>query len=203
MYEIEKIYYNFRKAQSHANSKGFRMPKDFKSHFEKRMNSFTRETLRKITRYFNTKWNNIDPYNYFSCGFELYKTFSYNKFFDEKVLNLYIRRSNKEKREMELNKEKIKKSIAIIKLLMKKKEVSSIKDFCLIKNGKGCHYIIDLYVKDKIDKYTICWLINKGMLKLNDDDMVFIPYISEQYRNVLDTLKEIDDYINKLFNGAK
>jgi hypothetical protein len=37
---------------------------------------------------------------------------------------------------MELNKEKIKKSIAIIKLLMKKKEVSSIKDFCFIKNCK-------------------------------------------------------------------
>jgi hypothetical protein len=50
--------------------------------------------------------------------------------------------------------------------LMKKKEVSSIKDFCFIKNCKWCHYIIDLYVKDKIDKYLndLITEINKPLI---------------------------------------
>lgn len=199
MYDVEKIYYYFRKAQSSYRGSGFRMPKNFENHFNKRMTSLTRESLRKITRYFNTKWNNIDPYNYFLCGFEIYKSFSYNKFFDEKVLNLYIRRSNIAKREMEVNKKRIEKSVSFISLYMKKIEVKTLIGFCNKIDGKGNHTIINLYIKDKIDKFTVCWLIMKGYLKLNDNDMAVIPYISEQYRNIVYILQEINDFIENLF----
>jgi len=199
MYEIENIYYYYRKAQSSIKGKGFRMPKNFEEHFNKRMNSLTRESLRKATRYFNTKWSNIDPYNYFLCGFEVYKTFSYNKFFDEKILNLYIRRSNIKKREMVIKKKQMEKSVALLALYMKKFEISTLRGLCSKINGEGNHAIINLYIKDKIDKFTVCWLIMRGYLKLNDNDMAVIPYISEQYRNVTDVLKEINGFVEDLF----
>ena len=103
--QIQETYYLFRKAQADFNNRGFRMPKDFEAHFKKKLSLVNQKKLVKATNWFNTKWSNIDPYIYFTCGFELYKKrFSYIKFFEEKILLLYIQRDKNEKRQIRVNK---------------------------------------------------------------------------------------------------
>jgi hypothetical protein len=100
---------------------------------------------------------------------------------------------------MVIKKKQMEKSVALLALYMKKFEISTLRGLCSKINGEGNHAIINLYIKDKIDKFTVCWLIMRGYLKLNDNDMAVIPYISEQYRNVTDVLKEINGFVEDLF----
>jgi len=60
----EQVYYYFRKAQSETKNRGFRLPKDFETHLNKKFSKANREALILVTKYFNTKWENIDVYKY-------------------------------------------------------------------------------------------------------------------------------------------
>jgi len=75
---IEKIYIKFREAQADYFSRGYRLPKNFKNHFNNKFKEQNKKKLIKITGFFLTKWQNIDPYLYFRCGFDLFgKNFSF------------------------------------------------------------------------------------------------------------------------------
>ena len=107
MNQIVDIYRQFRRAQAHKNNRGYRMPKDFDKHFSTKMSEKNREALTLATKFFNTKWHNIDPYRFFECGFELFKTFSYTQFFDPRVINLYVTRDKNHKRELKVSKQEM------------------------------------------------------------------------------------------------
>ena len=78
MYDTRDIYIAFRKAQSLAKNRGYRIPKDWDNHFNNKMKPTDRDNLQKITDYFNTKWQNINPQKYFEAGFDIYKTKAIN-----------------------------------------------------------------------------------------------------------------------------
>jgi len=190
MYSTRDIYIEFRKAQSYKNGRAFRIPKDFDKHLTNKMNKTNRDALEMLTKYFNTKWSSIDPLNYFECGFELYKTFSYNLFFEPKIITLYKQRDKNKKRDIQATKESIAKSIAFIKEYMKENDLKSIKEYYRKRDGYKS-VIVDHYLHNKLNGQLLAHLINEGKVQLNDEDRAMVPYIVENYRKLLSEYKEV------------
>jgi hypothetical protein len=195
--QIEQIYYQFRKAQADYNNHGFRMPKNFEDHFKKKLSAINQKKLAKITNWYNTKWSNIDPYRYFTCGFELYKKrFSYIKFFEEKILVLYIQRDKNEKRQTRVTKEKLITSAKFIKQYMKDNHISSLQEYMDTNDGNQ-KLAVSHYLKNEIDSSFFVFLLKKGM-RLSDTDRSFIPYISKHYRIINVMLVDIKPFLDKM-----
>jgi hypothetical protein len=191
------LYYNFRKCQSESKGRGFRMPKDFDAHLEKKFSEKNREALLLATKYFNTKWMNVNPYRYFQCGFELFKTFSYVKFFDPRVMRLYVQKDKNMKREMSINKKNIIDSVKFIKNYMKKNNIHILRDYLQSTNGSR-KVIVDHYVHGHVDKYLLVWLVKSGRLILTDDDRACMTYIVHQFREIGEKLQEINGFMRKV-----
>lgn len=193
---IEEIYYQFRKAQSDYNNRGFRLPKDFEDHFNIKFKEANKKALIKISGWFLTKWGNINPYDYFLCGFELYKKgFTYTKFFDEKILLLYKARDKNKKREIEITKKSLIKSALFVKKWMTENN-ASLYDY--INTREGNHRLaVEHYLKNKIDASFIVFLIRKGMI-LTDNDRALIPYVQENFRNIKYELDGMKIFVRKM-----
>jgi len=195
--QIEQVYYQFRKSQADFNNRGFRMPKNFEDHFKKKLSAINQKKLVKATNWFNTKWSNIDPYRYFTCGFELYKKrFSYIKFFEEKILVLYIQRDKNEKRQTRVTKEKLITSAKFIKQYMKDNHISSLQEYMDTNDGNQ-KLAVSHYLKNEIDSSFFVFLLKKGM-RLSDTDRSFIPYISKHYRIINVMLVDIKPFLDKM-----
>jgi len=173
------------------------MPKDFDAHLEKKFSDKNREALLLATNYFNTKWTNVNPYRYMQCGFELFKTFSYLKFFDPRVMRLYVQRDKNAKREMVVNKKAIVESVKFIKRFMKENNIRMTRDYLQLQNGHR-KIIIDHYSHGNIDKYLLVWLVKSGRLILTDDDRACMTYITHQYREIGEKLQEINGFMRKV-----
>lgn len=198
IYEVEKIYYYFRKAQSEFNNRGFRMPKDFQNFLKNTLSKVNRQKLIKLTNRFNTRWNNIDPYKYFQCGFSLYKkNFSYIKFLEEKILKLYITRDKIEKRKIIAEKEKLIETAKFIKKYLNKNEIK-LRDYIHKYDKDNKRIILDHYVKGKIDNFFFIWLMKYKGLSLTDTEKAYIPYLSENYRKISMELKNVLSFLKKL-----
>ena len=191
------LYYNFRKAQSESKGRGFRMPKDFDAHLEKKFSDKNREALLLATQYFNTKWTNVNPYRYMQCGFEMFKTFSYLKFFDPRIMRLYVQKDKNAKREMDVNKKAIVESVKFIKRFMKENNIHMTRDYLQLQNGHK-KVVIDHYSHGNIDKYLLVWLVKSGRLVLTDDDRACMTYITHQYRDIGEKLQEINGFMRKV-----
>lgn len=193
--EIQNVYFAFRKSQADYKGRGFRMPKDFESHLEK-MKEINRKRLIKITGFFLTKWSNIDPYTYFTCGFELYKSFSYYSFLNKKIIELYIRKDTNKKREVNITKKGLVDSAKFVKNYMADNDINSIEDY--IRKSNGYHRLaVDHYMKNKIDSSFFVLLIRKGLI-LTDNERSLIPYISINFRKIVEELKEISSFVKEL-----
>lgn len=193
----EEVYIAFRKAQSQAKNRPYRLPKDWDTFYKNRMSKSNRENLELITGFFNTKWKNIDPFRYFSCGFELYKSFTYAMFFRSNIINLYMRKDKHLKRDLNNCKKGMISSLKFVKEFMNKKEIPNINRYC----GKKVDRLslpIRHYLKNNIDKFFIVFLIRYGYLQIDDDERSVIPYVVENYREIITKFEEIPDFILKI-----
>lgn len=194
---VEDIYFYFRKAQAESKSRGFRMPKDFEKHLSTRMSEKNREALRLVTKYFNTKWKNVDVYKFMSYGFELFRNFTYTQFFDQRVINLYIEKDKILKREINISKTSIRDSAFFIKKYMKRKGIPSLSRYCMLR-ARGSSLPVFHYMQNKVDKFLLVWFINIGYIRLDDDERAMIPYIVEQYREILVKIEEMKDFLKEV-----
>lgn len=191
------VYFCFRKAQAQSKNRGFRMPKDFDKHLKNKMSEKNRKALLETTAFFNTKWKNVNIERYMEYGFELLKSFSYMKFTDKRVMNLYKVKDKNLKRKLKLCKESMRDSLKFVKQYIKDNDITSIGRYCMLKNGH-VSLIIEHYLNNYVDKFFVVWLMSKGLLKLNDDNISLVPYISEQYREILVSFDDIGEYLEKL-----
>jgi len=194
---MEDVYFEFRRAQAQRNNRGFRMPKDFEKHINTKMSAKNRDALELSTKYFNTKWKNVNIFRYMECGFEILKTFSYTKFFDPRVMNLYVQRDKNLKRDMKICKSSMGSSLKFIKEYIKDNEIPSVSRYCMLKNGY-INIIVEHYLNNYVDKFFIVWLMKIGVLNLDDDNLALVPYISEQYREIVVKLDEASEFLKKL-----
>ena len=193
----ENVYYFFRKAQSESKGRGFRMPKDFESHLQNKFSKKNREALLLVTGFFSTKWENVDPYRYFQCGFELLKTFSYVNFFDLRIMRLYVQKDKNIKRESSNCKKEITQSIDFVNNYMRKNNIIMFSDY-VNKTEENRKVIIKHYLANRVSKFFIVWIMVLGKLSLSDSDLAFMPYISDQYREIRVKLDEISPFLRKV-----
>lgn len=194
---IEKIYHSFRKAQADHFNRGYRMPKDFEKHFNTKFKEQNKKALIKITGWFLTKWQMIDPYRYFKCGFELHdKRFTYTKFFKEKILLLYKTRDKIEKREVQITKKNILESAKFVKSFMNAYSITNLDEYISLRVGNQ-RLAVEHYLKNKIDATFLVFLIRKGMI-LTDTERSIIPYVQKNYRKIIFGLNDIEDFVKKL-----
>ena len=193
---IKDIYVAFIKSQADYKNRGFRLPKDFEKHFNERFKEQNKKKLIKITGFFLTKWNNIDPYKYFMCGFELYKKrFSYMKFLDEKILLLYKVRDKNEKRLVTITKKGLVDSAVFVKKWMDLNHTTLL-GYMNEREGNQ-KKAVDHYLKNKIDASFFVFLLNKGMI-LTGTERSVIPYIQKNFRKIQFGLRDIEDFVKKI-----
>ena len=190
----EYIYVQFRKAQAEANNRGYRIPKDFEKHLNERMSDKNKNALILVTSWFLTKWKELDPFMYFQCGFELFKTFTYTNFTDPKILRLYIQRDKNIKRYNRLSKKRIIQSLKFIKGYMADNGILSFNRYCMTLN-QNRSMPVRHYLENKIDKFFMVWLIKEKMVLLTDDERSIMPYIVESYREIVDKLDNIRNFL--------
>ncbi len=193
---IRETYHAFRKAQADFNNRGYRMPKDFEKHFNEKLAEQNKKKLIKITGWFITKWQNIDPYTYFKCGFDLHgKNFTYMKFFHEKILLLYKTRDKNEKREVRITKQNLINSAKFVKKWMDKNN-ATLDEYIRTREGNQ-RIAVDHYLKNKIDATFLVYLMQRGMF-LTDTERSVIPYVQKNYRKITFGLNDIKDFVKKL-----
>jgi len=190
------VYNAFRRAQSTANGRGYRLPQDWDKHLSK-MKPKNREMLTLVTNRFNTKWKEITPERYFDCGFELLKTFSYHNFDNPNIIKLYIQKDKNIKRTAELNKKTITKSAKWVKRYIVEHEIRTFHVYCMTK-VQGISLPVKHYMENKIDPFFLMWLIKDRMIWLNDQEEAMIPYIIENYRKNIIRLEDIQIFLKKL-----
>jgi len=191
MISIEDIYVKFRKAQSVYSNRPYKIPKDISAFLEKRLTEVNLKNMQKLADALNTNYRNVDVDRYLEYGFELFgKNFSYIKFLDPRLINFYIMKDKNFKRDMELTIANIDKSIAFVKDFMSVGAASIYLRYGQLRDGYDS-IAIHHFIKGKIDRYFLTWLIFKNYLVLLDGDRELIPLITEQYRNYIFELKKM------------
>jgi len=192
MIETWDVYVAFRKAQANYHSRPYRLPKDWVKHFTN-MSKANQEAMFLAAERFNTRWSNINMDTYFGVGFDLIgKGFTYTRFFDVRVMSLYMERDKMKKRNLSLNKVDIVNSSSFVIKYMgghgHLKEYARKRD-----NFESAP--VKHYIHGKIDQYFLTWLIKEKYLILEDSDRTQIPYIIEKYRDYVATLEELKDFM--------
>ena len=198
MYTEKDIYQIFRRVQSKVKNRPYKMPKDWEKHWETKFKSMQRETIRKMLRYSLTTWQDIDLYEYFSCGFELWKSFSYHQWFHTAVINLYIQKSKNRKR-LEVNIKKILvESGKFVKQYCSENDIKSLKEYARIQDGFRL-LCITHYLQDKISKWFLAFLIYKKYAPpFSRESWERIPEINENFDNIRRDLRDLGSFLDKL-----
>lgn len=114
------------------------------------------KNLHDLTNLFNTRWSNVDPSGYMKCGIELWKGFSYQKFLDKRILDRYIKKDKRLKRNP--SKETLIASFDHIKSL----SYTSLSQYCFLGDP-----VAD-YINNKICSILMGYLLYSGIYKLKD-----------------------------------
>jgi hypothetical protein len=196
------VYIAFRKAQASFNNRGYRLPKDFDTFIEHPKRKKMKECLETASKFFCTKWSTIDIDRYMKYGFELFgKNFTYIKFFNRKVLDLYIEKDKNLKRAYKVSKKDFLRSAKFVKGYFLKngysKEVPILVQYCRMKE-EGLRKPVFHYLKGYIDNYFMVWLINKGYLKLSDQERALMPYVTSNFYNYVNDIDNIKNFITKV-----
>jgi hypothetical protein len=189
--DVCSVYVKYVTAGTHSKCRPRRIPKDVPT-FLAKMNPRDREQFDNITKVFIESYYDVDPYDYFLCGFELYnKYFVPNKFTNKDIISVY-RQKQKSKNDLYYSVvTDFKKSYNFTKEYMKGKKIRSsmFLAYCndYIDNKKAPIYHLSKY---KVDKYFLCWLIENKFLSLNDSDRKEISLLLRNYRQYISALKD-------------
>lgn len=193
----QDVYFAFRKAQALANGRGFRMPKDFDA-FLAKMTPMNREWMQRATIAFNTRYSNINIDVYMSCGFEIWKNFTYKNLLHDKVIQLYIHKDKTKKRQTEVTQREIETTFNNIEDYLRDKPrrpgYTQLQNFCKFRQGE-VRICINMYVQGKVDVMTLAYCVNRGYIKLTDDERALSTYLVQKYRDILDALEDVKSFI--------
>jgi hypothetical protein len=204
------VYREFIAAKASHQGRGYTLPKDWDRHFSEKMSKVNRDAIQKAANYFTTTWSNIDVGRFMRYGTELYgKSFTYTKFFKPELLNYYITKDKNIKREQEFNTGVVLDSVKFIIRYMRDNGIATLREYSR-KRVKMLKTPILHHIKGHVDKHTLVYLINRRYLLLDEEDRAQIPYVVQQYRDVLAEVKALDRLfstiefkINSIFEGGK
>lgn len=184
IYNIEDTYISFQKAKARFLSRPYRIPTKWENIWAK-MTEANMYNLEMITKAFSTRWHNIDMDKFFDCGFQLFnKSFTYTKFYDKRILRLYVENDKQQKRNETNIKDKMVESFYFISNWMNERkhrdDISIYTQYCRM-NEDGIRAPLRHYLKNNIDTHTLAWLMSKKYLVLQDYEKILVPLIVENY----------------------
>jgi hypothetical protein len=187
MFTEQEIYRVFRQEQSKYLDRPYRMPKKWDDFFTK-LPVERKDPLITITKFFNTKWSNIDPNLYFKTAFKVFGSgFSYHRFFNRKIIEMYANEDRAIKRETEDVGSDLRKSIEFIKEYIPNGQVSKLFRYVNMFDGERARALSD-YLANRIGKYFLVYLIKEGYVKLPSEQRGQLVYIDKQYTKYLNIL---------------
>ncbi len=206
MYTDWDIYCAFRKAQANYISRPYRLPKNWEKY--RRSGVMAKRSLQNIdlaVKKFNGTWFKIDPERYFETGFKILGVkFTYNRFFNPKIIKQYIRDDKMMKRVARLNKESMIESAKFLKRYMSTRTVnpklSLARQYTALTEA-NVHLPISHYLQGKIDKFFLVWLIRRGLVVITKEEQAsHIPEIIENYRTYVAALNtpQMKRFLDKL-----
>ncbi|MCK5018034.1 MAG: hypothetical protein KAS32_13340 [Candidatus Peribacteraceae bacterium] len=96
LYRQYDIYHTFKTVEAKVKGKS---PKPLTSDgYEKRISQKNKDLIQGVADQFNTRYSNVDLERYIECGFHHYKGFTYSLMQRDIVLNEYISRDSRIKR---------------------------------------------------------------------------------------------------------
>jgi len=212
MYTNWDTYVAFRKAQAEANDRGYRLPKDWESHWKNKLNKTARKNIQAVTDNFNTKWSDISLDKYFEAGFEIWKNFSYHQFLNKKVVEMYKRLDKNKKRNIEANKKEIIDSIKFVMSQIdeeKANKLGPLRAYCWTQHNMCMRQPIKDYVDNNISAAFLVWLMMERYIVLTDEERGLIPYVTNNFRTIKSELYTMKSFmynamekIMKKYNGS-
>lgn len=194
MFTRYDIYVIYNEVKKEITGKGYRLPKDFDYHYQNKLNKSSQDGLQGLADRLNTIWQDIDIYRYMCIGFKLYKSFNYSKLLDEKILSTYIRQDKEIKRNIYMDKNKIKQSLKYAKSKVDKTNTKDV----LMEYSRDSRQVISDYLYNRIDGGFLFWLINDKYIKLDDLEKNIIPYVIRNEKELKNQLVNIRGFLNSL-----
>jgi hypothetical protein len=107
--------------------------------------------------------------------------FSYYKIFDPRILKIYIVKDKNLKRDGQDVYEDLCMSRAYVDALIPAGPVSKIYRYAAMEEMYRKKPVSD-YIKNKIGKYFLVYLLDSNLLRLTDTEYLQLPYISAQHK---------------------
>lgn len=184
-FDAEMVYIAYQQAKARYSNRPYRIPKDFDKVWAK-ISEKGLYNIRFIAVAFSTRWQHIDLDKYMDTGFKLFGNgFTYVKFYDRRILTMYIDEDKQIKRKTGNIKTEMTNSFDFIDTWMKENkeyrdDVTFFSQYCRMKDG-GIRAPIKHYINNDIDKHTLAWLISKRYLVLQDNERALIPLVIQNY----------------------
>lgn len=193
-----EVFHTYQVVRARVKCQALRMPKDFDTYFNSKLLPIHRENIRKMARYSITVWQNIDIEEYFKCGFEVFKTFYFDKFFDKRIIALYKDKMRIAKFAEKNLKQDLIDSAKYLKQKMHEFEIKTLEEYC--KHSKG-HFpiIFEDYLKNKVNAHLIVYCQMKKYISLKEDICYeYLSTIIDRYRDYRAEVSRNIEFLNKI-----
>lgn len=170
MYKGYDIYVIFKTVENEVKGKNTKILDE--ESYSKRVSEKNRMVLQELAGLFNTRYVNVNPHSFVKCGFDLYKSFDYSKMLRDTVINLYIQRDSRLKRNPN---EPIGKIISDLKFVDRNLNKYA-NEFT-----NNQRTIIRDYVFNNIGSTLLVYCIWRGMFEPNDIEWEYLNIIKNNY----------------------
>lgn len=170
MYSDYDVYVIFKEVENEVKGKDTKpLTEDI---YLKRVSVESRGALRQAADLFNTKFSNVDLKQYIHCGFHHFKSFNYDKMFREVVIDEYIARDSRKKRDVQ---EPLSKVMADLKFINRPLE-AYIAEYI----GEQ-RLIVKDYLLNKIGSTIVVYCIWRNIFQPSSSDWEYLNTIQNNY----------------------
>lgn len=159
----------------------------------KRTSDDSRDALKQAANLFNTKFSNIDLKQYIHCGFHHFKTFNYDKMFRDVVINEYISRDSRKKRDTQESLSKVMEDLKFINRSLEAYTSEFVGDQRLI---------IKDYLLNRIGSTVLVYCIWRNLFQPSSIEWEYLNTIQNNYplfeKNVVKFAALIDKWRVKM-----
>lgn len=171
IYTPYKVYHTFKTIE--ADIKGKKVSVMSEDAYEKRISQKNKDLHQKVSDLFNTQFSNVALDGYIRCGFHHFKTFGFDKFFREIVLQEYISRDTRRKRNPDESLSDVMKSLSFVN--------RSIDKYVKEETEDGQKMIIHDYIFNNIGPTLITWVVWRNIWVPSDVEWEYFDVIKSNW----------------------
>ena len=191
MYTPYDVYKTFKTVEAEVKGKNLKLLSEDK--YDKRLSSDNKDILQKTADLFSTRFSKVDMAEYIRCGFHHFKSFGYNKMFREIVLQEYISRDSRIKRNPTENLKQVLDSLKVIDKPI---------NVYLNETVNGEKRILHDYMLNNIGCTVVVWCIWRNLWVPTDIEWEYLNVIKNNFaefeKNVIKWTPLLDQWRRKI-----